>query len=482
MSPAAIVLAILVYVALLGAVAWISGRRTDNVGFFTGNRRTPWGMAAFAMIGAAMSGVTFLSVPGSVATDSFSYLQMVAGFTVGQLIVAFMLIPLFYRLRITSLYEYLAARFGSTTHRTGAWCFFLSKMTGASLRLFIVCTVMQALLFDPYGLPFGFNIAVTVALIWLYTRWGGVRSLIQTDMLKTLCMVASLLFTIVCISRALGFTTGEMVREVAESPMSRIFFFDDPASERYFWKMFFAGIVLLVAMTGLDQDMMQRNLSCPTPHAAQKNILLTALCQIFVILLFLVLGVLLYRYAEYRGMPLPEKSDQLFSQIAVGGGLPLAAGLLFIVGLFSSTCSSAGASLTALTTSFTVDILRASQCDPQRLTRLRQRVHLAMALCLAAVVLCFGRWADESVINLFYKVAGYTYGPILGFFLFGMVTRRAIRDRWSPLVTLASPLLSLVLQWVAREAWDYHIGFELLIYNAAFTVTGLFLLSRHDEK
>ena len=483
MTPAAVLATVLGYIAVLFAVAWISGRRADNAGFFTGNRRTPWYMAAFAMIGAAISGVTFISVPGSVAVDSFSYMQMVAGFTVGQFVVAFVLIPLFYRLRVVSLYEYLDDRFGVASHRTGAWFFFISKILGAALRVYVVCAVLQLLVFDRYGLPFWFNALITMAFVWLYTQQGGVKSLIWTDSLKTFCLVASLVLSIVFIMRGLDFSFSDTVREVSSSPMSRIFFFDDPASDRYFWKMFAAGIVLLVCMTGLDQDLMQRNMSCATPRDSQKNIVLTAVSQIVVIFLFLVLGVLLYLYMEHRGLAMPEKTDQVFSLVAVGGGLPLVVGVLFVIGLISSTYSAAGSALTALTTSFTVDILEGTKrYGEARLTRIRRGVHVAMALGMALVILAFGYLADDSVINLVYKVASYTYGPILGMFAFGMFTRRKVRDRWIPLVAVAAPVLSALVQWWAREAWGYRIGFELLIYNAAFTMIGMSLLVERDEK
>lgn len=483
MTPAAVLATVLGYIAVLFAVAWISGRRADNAGFFTGNRRTPWYMAAFAMIGAAISGVTFISVPGSVAVDSFSYMQMVAGFTVGQFVVAFVLIPLFYRLRVVSLYEYLDDRFGVASHRTGAWFFFISKILGAALRVYVVCAVLQLLVFDRYGLPFWFNALITIAFVWLYTQQGGVKSLIWTDSLKTFCLVASLVLSIVFIMRGLDFSFSDTVREVSSSPMSRIFFFDDPASDRYFWKMFAAGIVLLVCMTGLDQDLMQRNMSCATPRDSQKNIVLTAVSQIVVIFLFLVLGVLLYLYMEHRGLAMPEKTDQVFSLVAVGGGLPLVVGVLFVIGLISSTYSAAGSALTALTTSFTVDILEGTKrYGEARLTRIRRGVHVAMALGMALVILAFGYLADDSVINLVYKVASYTYGPILGMFVFGMFTRLRVRDRWMPLVAVAAPVLSGFLQWWALEAWGYRIGFELLIYNALFTVIGMLLLVKRHEK
>ncbi len=486
MSPLAVILTVSGYIAVLFLVAWLSGRRADNAGFFTGNRRTPWYMAALAMIGAAMSGVTFISVPGSVAADSFSYMQMVAGFTVGQLIVAFALVPLFYRLKVVSLYQYLDERFGIVSHRAGACFFILSKMLGAALRVYVVCAVMQLLVFGPYGWPFWANAVVTVALVWLYTQRGGVKSLIWTDTLKTLCLVGSLVLTIVFIARALGFGGTELIREVSASPMSQIFFFDNPASDRYFWKMFVGGIVVLVAMTGLDQDMMQCNLSCRTPRDAQRNIVLTAFCQIIVILLFLVLGVLLHLYVDSRGLALPAKSDQLFSLVAVDGGLPAIVGIVFVLGLISSTYSAAGSAMTALTTSFTVDLLDGpARYDEQRLTRVRHRVHLLMAACMTLVILGVGYLADDNAINLFFRIVSYTYGPILGLFLFGILSRRRPRDRWVPFVALAGPVLSALLQYAAAERWGYRIGFELLVYNALFVIGGLFLLSlgrRETEK
>lgn len=483
MSPFAVVATVLGYIVLLFVLARISGRKAGNAAFFTGNRRTPWYMAASAMIAAAMSGVTFISVPGSVASDAFSYMQMVMGFTVGQFIIAFVLIPTFYKLRIISLYEYLDTRFGIVSHRTGAWFFFLSKMSGTALKVYIVCAVMQGLVFDHYGVPFWCNALLTMLFVWLYTRQGGVKTLIWTDTLKTVCLVTSLTLTVLFLICDMGWSFADAAREIADSPMSRIFFFDNPASGHYFWKMFFAGIVLLVAMTGLDQDMMQRNMSCITPRDAQKNIVLTAICQIFVILLFLVLGVLLYRYMEYSGLPMPAKGDQVFSQVAVNGGLPLVVGILFVIGLISSTYSSAGSALTALTTSFTVDILAATKHSDERLlTRTRHLVHVAMAACMAIVILAFEYWADDSVINLVYRIAGYTYGPILGMFLFGLIFRYRIRDRWIPIVAIAAPVLSGLLQYLARTRWNYEIGFELLIYNAALTMLGMFVLKKKDEK
>ena len=482
MTPAAVILTVAVYIAVLFVVAYLSGRKADNAGFFTGNRRTPWYMAALAMIGAAISGVTFISVPGSVAADSFSYMQMVLGFTVGQMVVAFVLIPLFYKMKVVSLYEYLDDRFGVGSHRTGAWFFFISKSLGAALRVYVVCAVMQLLVFDHYGLPFWVNMAVTMFFVWLYTQQGGVKSLIWTDTLKTVCLVGSVVLCIVFIVRELGLTFPAALEAVRQSPYSQVFFFDDPRSAHYFWKMFWAGVFTLIAMTGLDQDMMQRNLSCASPRDSQKNIVLTAVSQIFVIFLFLVLGVLLYIYIGRTGLAMPVKGDQVFSLVAVEGGLPVFVGILFVIGLISSTYSAAGSALTALTTSFTVDILQGTRrYGDERLTRIRKGVHVGMAVGMALVILGFEYLADDSVINLVYKVASYTYGPILGMFAFGMFTRLRIRDGWMPVVAVAAPVLSALVQYWAREAWDYRIGFELLIYNAVFTMAGMLLLAKKNE-
>lgn len=484
MSPFSVLLTLLVYLALLFSVAYVSGRGADNAGFFIGNRRTTWYMAALAMIGAAMSGVTFISVPGSVAVDSFSYMQMVVGFTIGQLIVAFVLVPVFYRRGVVSLYEYLDGRFGITSHKTGAWCFLVSKIFGASLKIYVVCAVMQVLVFDHFHLPFMANILFTMLLVWLYTKWGGVRSLILTDTLQSLCLVASIAVCIWSICRASGFSDAECYDAVVASDYSRMWFFDDPSSARYFWKMVAGGALCLVAMTGLDQDMMQRNMSCRTVRDSQINIVLTALCQIVVILFFLVLGALLYIYIDLEGLPVPAKGDQTFAAVAVNGGLPAIAGIVFVVGLVSCTYSAAGSALTSLTTSFTLDILDgAAGYDEARLARLRKRIHLAMALVMTVVIVAFDRFGNDSVINLVFRVAGYTYGPILGLFVFGMACRRRIRERYVPAIAVLSPALSWALQWWTAERYGYHIGFELLGYNALFTILGLFLISyRHDEK
>ena len=482
MTPIVTIVTLATYLLLLFGAAYLSGRNADNRGFFIGNRRTTWYMATLAMIGAAMSGVTFISVPGAVATDQFSYMQMVVGFTIGQMVVAFVLIPIFYKRGVVSLYEYLDQRFGITTHKTGAACFLVSKIIGSSLKIYVVCSVMQLLVFDYFNLSFMSNVVITMLVVWLYTRRGGVRSLILTDTIQSLCLVSSIVVVIYCLCRAMNLSPTEAYDKIAHSSYSQMWFFDDSSSARYFWKMVAGGALSLIAMTGLDQDMMQRNMSCRTVRDSQINIILTAICQIFVILLFLGLGALMYIYVDFVQLPFAGRGDDLFAYVATQGRLPLIAGIVFVVGLISSTYSAAGSALTSLTTSFTLDILSGSKFSAERLTQIRKHTHLAMAAVMMVVILAFHFLASDSVINLVFKVAGYTYGPILGLFAFGIFSKRKINQRYVPVVAILSPLLSYALQWFVAAKFDYHIGFELLGYNALFTIFGLLLITNNITK
>lgn len=476
MPPIFVILTIVSYLSLLLVLSYRAGRDADNATFFIGRRSTKWSVATLAMIGAAMSGVTYISLPASVAADGFSYMQMVVGFTIGQLIVAFVLVPIFYHLKVVSLYEYLNKRFGVITHRTGAACFLVSKLIGSALKLYIVCTVLQILIYDELNLCFNLNVLFTMLIVYLFTFKGGVRSLIVTDVLQSLCLVASIVVAIVFICKELGLSVKQTLEVVESSPYSQMWVFDNVSSPRQFWKMVAGGALSLIAMTGLDQDMMQRNLSCRTKRDSQINIVLTAICQIVVILMFLILGVLLYRYADIKQLPLPARSDDVFPLVAVQGGLPLIVGIMFVTGLISSTYSAAGSALTSLTTSFTLDILGGAQSEKQ-LARLRRWVHLFMAIVMTTVIILFARFGSDSVINLVFKVAGYTYGPILGLFTFGLITKRAVREQWVPIIIVLSPVLSYVLQWAMAQYFNYYIGFELLGYNALFCIFGLLLIS-----
>lgn len=444
-----------------------------------GNRKSPWYVVAFAMIGSMISGVTFISVPGMVAASGFSYLQMVLGFVVGQILIAYVLVPLFYKMNLVSIYEYLENRFGMSSYRTGAWFFFISKMLGAAVRLFLVCVVLQLLVFGPMKLPFLLNVIFTVGLVWLYTFRGGVKSLIWTDTLKTVCLIVSVILCIYYIATDLHLDFGGLWQTINQSDMSRMFYFDDVNDKRYFFKQFLAGVFTMIAMNGLDQDMMQRNLSCKNFKDSQKNMITSGISQFFVISLFLMLGVLLYVYAEINGIQAPQKSDELFPMIATQGYFPVIVGILFVVGLISSAYSAAGSALTALTTSFTVDILGVKGKSEDQVVRLRKRVHVGMAVVMGIVIFVFNLLNNTSVIDAVYILASYTYGPILGLFAFGIFVKKQVKDKYIPLVAILSPILCFILDRNS-QAWfgGYSFSYELLILNALFTFIGLLFLIR----
>ena len=477
MSTLSIILTIVGYVAMLFVVAWRSSRRADNATFFTGGRSTHRAVAAIAMVGAAMSGVTYISVPGTVLTDNFSYLQTCLGFIVGYAVIAYVLVPLYYKLGVVSLYEYLDSRFGIVAHRTGAWLFFVAKTLSASLRAYVICVVLQSILFDHYNIPFAVNAALMMSLVWLYTRRGGVKSVVWVEMLKTVIMVGSLVAAIVVISRAMGLGVGGSVAYIAESDLSHIFFFDNPMEGRYFWKQFFAGIFLVVAMTGLDQDMMQTVLSCRNRRDAERSMMTSVLIQVGVIILFLALGVLLYGFAESHDIA--ASGDKLFGHVATEAGLPIVVGVLFLLGLVASTYSSAGSALTALTTSFTLDILRSSrEGDDVRLERTRKRVHGSIAIVMMAVIILFEALSSSGVITLIFTMASYTYGPLLGLFAFGILTRRNVRSAAIPFIAIASPAICYIVS-TNSAAWlgGYQFSYELIILNGALTMLGLWVCS-----
>jgi len=480
MSPVSVLITIAAYFAVLYFISYLSGRKTDNAGFFSGNRKSPWYVVAFASIGAVISGVTFVSVPGMVAASGFSYLQMVLGFAVGQLIIAFILIPLYYKMNLVSIYEYLESRFGISSYKTGAWFFFISKMLGAAVRLFVVCVVLQLLVFAPLHLPFVLNVIFTVGIVWLYTFRGGVKSLIWTDSLKTFCLIVSVGLTIYYIGKNLGLTAGSMWSLIGDSDLSKIFFFDDVNDKRYFWKQFLAGVFTTIALIGLDQDMMQKTLSCKNFRDARKNMITSGILQIVVNLLFLTLGVLLYVYAAGKLIVLPAKGDGVFPFLAMQFS-PII-GVLFIVGLISAAYAAAGSALTALTTSFTVDILESPKTKTEnQVASIRKKVHIGMAVVMMIVIFAINMLNNDSVINTVYMLASYTYGPLLGMFAFGIFTKKAVKDRWVPLVAIISPVLCFILD-CNSQVWfnGYQFSHERLILNALFTFLGLCLLIRRN--
>lgn len=525
MSVHLVLCLIALYFAALLGVTWITTRRqTSARAFYVGDRRSPWWAVAIAMIGTSISGVTFISVPGMVAATQFSYMQMVLGFTAGYFAVAYVLLPLYYRLGLCSIYGYLDQRYGAASYRTGSVFFLISKFLGCGVRMYLTALVLQLVLFDGLGVPFGLNVAATMLVVWLYTFRGGVKTLVWTDMMQTLCLLAAVVCCIWCVCRAMGLDAAGLWRTVTDSEMSRTWFFDDVNDRRFFWKQFLAGMFTTVAMTGLDQDMMQKNLACRSLRDAQKNVVSYGFGFLPVNLLFLALGVLLYTYAARLGLfsPVdglttldgaPLKSDELFAYLATATspatGLPLlptAVGVLFVLGLIAAAFSSAGSALTALTTSVTIDLLHAdrpaapapaaetvpasptespidspadsSAESERRQRRIRSRVHIVNTVVMGVLIYLFRVIGNTSVIDAVYVLASYTYGPLLGLYLFGLCTRRRPRDRWVPAVCLLSPLLCLVVS-LNSEAWlgGYKMGYELLLLNGALTAFGLWIAS-----
>ena len=483
MSPFAVIVTVLAYFAAMLLIGWITSRGADNAGFFNGGRKAPWWIVAIALLGAPMSGVTYVSVPGMVGVGgtAMGYMQMVLGFFLGYLVIAFVLTPVFFKMNMVSIYQYLEDRFGASSHKTGAWFFFISKILGAAVRLYLVCVTLQLMVFEPLGLPFILNVLISIAIVLLYTFRGGVKSVIWTDTLKTVCMIVSIVLAIVFIAKDLGLDFKGMVQTIKGSGYSKVFFFDDVNHPEYFWKQFLAGVFTVIAMTGLDQDLMQRTLASKNAKDSRKNLITSGLLQIPVIFLFLCLGALLYIFAAQRGIT--ETGDTLFPAVATGGYLPAVVGVLFVIGLVSCAYSAGGSALTALTTSFTVDIIGTEGKSETKIASTRKKVHLAMALLMGLVIIAFYLLNTKSVIDAVYKLASYTYGPILGMFAFGLFCKKKIRERWVPLVAVVAPVLSYILQ-SNSERWfgGYRFSYELLLFNALFTVLGLCLLIRKKDK
>ncbi|MCD4770020.1 MAG: sodium:solute symporter [Bacteroidales bacterium] len=474
MAPATILVVIILYFLLLLGIAWLTGRKADSESFFIGNRRSPWIVVSIGMIGASLSGVTFISVPGWVVDSQFSYLQMVLGYLVGYAVIAEILLPLYYKLRLTSIYSYLQQRFGNRSYKTGATFFMLSRTVGASFRLYLVANVLHLTIFSAWNVPFIGTVGITLALIWLYTFKGGIKTIIWTDMLQTIFMLSAVILTLVFISRSMDLNFKGMVSLVKEHDLSRIFFFDDFNDKKHFLKQFFGGMFITIVMTGLDQDMMQKNLSCRSLKDARKNMYSYSIAFVPVNMIFLVLGILLVVYAGNLGINIPEQTDNLFPLIATQGGLGLFVSLLFILGLIAAAYSSADSALTALTTSFTVDILGQEGREERSLQKVRTRVHIFFSFLLMIIIMVFRALNDQSVISALFTVAGYTYGPLLGMFSFGLFTRWRVKDHIMPYIAIASPLICLFLNTFSEELLGgYKFGFELLIVNGLITFAGM---------
>ncbi|MFO7670820.1 MAG: sodium:solute symporter [Bacteroidales bacterium] len=483
MSSTLILSIIAAYFLLLLGISWISGRGAGNDSFFLGDRKSPWFVVAFGMIGASLSGVTFISVPGWVVSSQFTYMQMVLGYLAGYVVIAQVLLPLYYRMKLTSIYGYLEQRFGRSSYKTGASFFLLSRTIGASFRLFLMASVLHSTVFREWNIPFYVTVMVTIALIWLYTFRGGIRTIIWTDTLQTLSMLAAVVASIILITRSMDLSMGEMIHRVVRSDSSRIWVWDGWQSENHLIKHFLSGAFIAIVMTGLDQDMMQKNLSCRNIRDAQKNIYLMSFSLVPVNLLFLFLGAVLIQFASHAGIAVPGSTDDLFPLIATGGTLPQVVGVFFIVGLLAAAYSSADSALTSLTTSFTVDILDGRRMEERQLTRTRRWVHLGISVVLGIVIMLFRAIQDENVISAIFRVAGYTYGPLLGLYAFGLFTRRQPRDRLVPLLAILSPLLSFLLGRYSAELFNgYKFGFELLIVNGAIMFVALLLTSKRSNK
>lgn len=475
MAPIAIIFCLVSYFAVLMSVSYLTGVKNSNDSFFLADRKSPWYLIAFGMIGSSMSGVTFISVPGWVKETGFSYFQVALGYVIGYWVIALVLLPAFYRLKLTSIYTYLKERFGIKGYKTGAAFFLISRIIGASFRLYVAVEVLQLCVFNQLHIPFIVNASVLVALIWLYTRRGGMKTIIWTDALQTLFLLAAVIGSIILIGKALHVNYSDLTVAVINGPYSRIFNWDIN-SKNYFLKQFLSGIFIAIAMTGLDQDMMQKNLTCKTLFDAKKNVFVFSIIQPVVIFLFLVLGALLYYYADFKHIPLPAKSDDLYPILATGGYLGSAVAFLFIMGLTASSFASSDSALTALTTSFCVDILNISNQDKKQQINMRKWVHLSMAVILIVVIIIYDSLHNPVVINAVFTVAGYTYGPLLGLYAFGFLTKIKAKDPWIPYISILSPLLCYVAdRFSVQLFYGYHFGFELLILNALLTFTGLLL-------
>lgn len=455
----------------------LTARRSSNDTFYRANRRSPWYMVAFGMVGASISGVTFVSVPGMVMNIQMTYVQTCLGFILGYFAVAFLLLPVYYKLNLTTIYTYLGQRLGLRSYKTGAWFFLVSKMTGAAVRFYVVCIILQRFVLDAYGVPFPLTVVVMVALIWFYTRRGGVKTLVWTDTFQTLCMFGALALIIVHVVGALGMTLPEALSAVAADSHSRMFVFDDWVSKQNFWKQFLSGVFIVIVMTGLDQDMMQKNLTCKTLRDAQKDMCTYGFAFVPANLLFMCLGVLLMLLAQRQGVALPQAGDELLPMFAATGWLGSVVVVLFTVGIVAASFSSADSALTSLTTSYCVDI-RGRKDDE----RLRKRAHLGIAVVFALFILVFRVVNSTSVIDAIYILCSYTYGPLLGLFAYGLLTKRSVNDRVVPYVAIASPIVCYVLNDVVAHATGYQFGYELLMLNGALTFVGLWLLSGASNK
>jgi Na+/proline symporter len=486
MTPTSILILIVAYFSLLILISYFTGKDDSNAVFFKAKRQSPWYIVEFGMIGASLSGVTFISVPGMIGGQQFAYMQGVFGFFVGYVFIALVLIPLYYKLNVTSIYQYLEQRFGVVSYKTGAFFFLLSRVTGASFRLFLVALAMQYIVFEQLGVPFWLTVVISILLIWLYTNRGGIKTIVWTDTLQTLAMLTSVGVAIYLINDKLDWTYFEFLSSSEFKAKGQIFFFDDPNSTTYVWKYFIGGIFIAIAMTGLDQDMMQKNLTCKNHQEAKKNIFSMATLLIFVNFVFLSLGALLFIYAEKFNISIPvldgrTRTDLLFPEIAMNQNLGSALAVTFIIGLIAAAYSSADSALTSLTTSFSVDFLNIENKPEKDQKPLRKKVHIGVSILLVIVVIVFNMLEGNVVSNLF-KFATFTYGPLLGLFAFGILTKHQIKDNYAWIVALASILITFGITSLPESiigAYQFH--WEILPINGLITFLGLLCIKKRNS-
>ncbi|NLN24343.1 MAG: sodium:solute symporter [Bacteroidetes bacterium] len=478
MQPIHILLIIAAYFGVLILVSLFTGKGDSNADFFQASRQSPWYLVAFGMIGASLSGVTFISVPGWVEESKFSYFQVVLGYIVGYFVIGSVLLPLYYRLNLTSIYTYLEGRFGRSSYKTGASFFLLSRMVGSAFRLYLIAVVLQALVFDDLNIPFWATVTMTILLIWVYTFKNGIKTVVLTDTLQTFFMLLAVGITVYFVADDLGLGGTALIDFIAQSEYSQIFFFDDWRGSEHFVKQFISGAFIAIVMTGLDQDMMQKNLTCRTLGDAQKNMFWFTIILTIVNFVFLVLGLLLTVYAQQNGID--AHRDQLYPTLAMQNEFGILVAVLFIIGLVAAAYSSADSALTALTTSFCIDILEIEKrYDKKDQVRVRKRTHVLMSISLIAVIIIFKYLiADESVIAKLFVFAGYTYGPLLGLYSFGLFTKWKVRDRFVPVIAIATPFIGYFISEMALKYLNFEFGFFILILNGALTYLGLVLLRR----
>lgn len=483
MSRYTILFIIAVYFGLLLFIAWLTGRKSSsNDAFFTGNRQSPWYIVSIGMIGTSLSGVTFVSVPGMVRSIDMTYMQTVFGFFVGYIIIAHILLPLYYKLKLTSIYSYLKDRIGHRGYKTGASFFLLSKSIGAAARLYLVVLILQHYVFDAFNIPFAVTVILSILLVWIYTFRSGIKTIIWTDTIQAICLIAMLVVIIWQVKDALGMSFVEMSTSVANNPHFRIFEFNDWNSSQHFAKQFFSGIFITIVMTGLDQDMMQKNLSCRNLKEAQKNMYTYGFAFTPVNFLFLVLGILLLIVAEQKQIALPELSDDILPMFCTSGILGNSILIFFTIGIIAAAFSSADSALTALTTSFCIDILDIQNDSEKQAKRKRLMIHIAISVVFALIILVIKEVNNRSIIDAIYMIASYTYGPLLGMFIFGLFTKRLVKDKFVPYICIISPVISFGINYVVENTTDYIFGYEILMINAAITFFGMWLTSSNNRE